>query len=109
MRPREAILQISDAMNAAIIGQQDVVERSLIALLADGHVLMEGLPGVAKTRSREKSRPSAYGNFDGAEDLYGAFASPESWNGSALARAFRQRSGASSAAAPVPFLPPLNP
>ena len=51
MRPREAILQISDAMNAAIIGQQDVVERLLIALLADGHVLMEGLPGVAKTRS----------------------------------------------------------
>ena len=38
-------------MNAAIIGQQDVVERLLIALLADGHVLMEGLPGVAKTRS----------------------------------------------------------
>jgi MoxR-like ATPase len=51
MSPREAILQISDAMNAAIIGQQDVVERLLIALLADGHVLMEGLPGVAKTRS----------------------------------------------------------
>ena len=42
MSPREAILQISDAMNAAIIGQQDVVERLLIALLADGHVLMEG-------------------------------------------------------------------
>ena len=38
-------------MNAAIIGQQDVVERLLIALLADGHVLMEGLPGVGKTRS----------------------------------------------------------
>jgi MoxR-like ATPase len=28
-----------------------VVERLLIAFLADGHVLMEGLPGVAKTRS----------------------------------------------------------
>lgn len=38
-------------MNAAIIGQETVVERLLIALLADGHVLMEGLPGVAKTRS----------------------------------------------------------
>jgi hypothetical protein len=41
--------------------------------------------------------------------LYGASAAPESWKGSTLARAFRQRSGASSAAAPVPFLPPLNP
>lgn len=38
-------------MNAAIIGQEDVVERLLIAFLANGHVLMEGLPGVAKTRS----------------------------------------------------------
>jgi len=41
--------------------------------------------------------------------LYGASAAPESWKGSALARAFRHRSGASSAAGPVPFLPPLNP
>lgn len=51
MHAREAFNQISAAMNAAIIGQETVVERLLIALLADGHVLMEGLPGVAKTRS----------------------------------------------------------
>ncbi|WP_417746115.1 AAA family ATPase [Rosistilla oblonga] len=51
MEPREAILKISAAMNAAVIGQQEVVERILIALLADGHVLMEGFPGTAKTRS----------------------------------------------------------
>jgi len=51
MTPREAIQQIAAAMNAAIIGQQTVVERLLIACLADGHVLMEGPPGVAKTRS----------------------------------------------------------
>jgi len=38
-------------MNAAIIGQEAVVERLLIAFLADGRVLMESLPGVAKTRS----------------------------------------------------------
>ena len=38
-------------MNDAIIGQQTVVERLLIALLANGNVLMEGLPGTAKTRS----------------------------------------------------------
>jgi len=38
-------------MNAAVLGQEDVVERLMIALLADGHVLMEGLPGTAKTRS----------------------------------------------------------
>lgn len=51
MNPQEAFKQISKEMNAAIIGQEDVVERLLIAFLADGHVLMEGLPGVAKTRS----------------------------------------------------------
>ncbi len=51
MEPREAILKISEAMNATVIGQQQVVERMLIALLANGHVLMEGLPGTAKTRS----------------------------------------------------------
>lgn len=51
MEPRDSILNISQAMNAAVIGQQEVVERILIALLANGHVLMEGLPGTAKTRS----------------------------------------------------------
>ena len=51
MNTRESILKIIEAMNAAIIGQETVVERLLIAFLADGHVLMEGLPGTAKTRS----------------------------------------------------------
>ncbi|TWU10464.1 AAA family ATPase [Allorhodopirellula heiligendammensis] len=48
---RDSILKISAAMNAAIIGQETVVERLLIALLTGGNVLMEGLPGTAKTRS----------------------------------------------------------
>ncbi len=51
MTPHESISRISDAMNAAVIGQSTVVERLLIALLAGGNVLMEGLPGTAKTRS----------------------------------------------------------
>ena len=51
MTPRDAFQNISTAMNAAVIGQETVVERLLIAFLANGHVLMEGLPGVAKTRS----------------------------------------------------------
>ncbi len=49
--PHESILRISAALNAAVLGQQTVVERLLIALLANGNVLMEGLPGTAKTRS----------------------------------------------------------
>lgn len=51
MNTRSAFQDIATAMNAAIIGQERVVELLLIAFLADGHVLMEGLPGVAKTRS----------------------------------------------------------
>ncbi len=51
MTPREAFQHIAAVMNTAIIGQEAVVELLLIAFLADGHVLMEGLPGVAKTRS----------------------------------------------------------
>jgi len=38
----------------AIIGQEHVIEQLLIALLANGHVLMEGLPGLAKTRTIKK-------------------------------------------------------
>jgi MoxR-like ATPase len=38
-------------MRQAIIGQERVIERLLIALLADGNVVVEGLPGVAKTRA----------------------------------------------------------
>ena len=51
MSLRESFLQIQRSLEQAIIGQETVVERLLIALLADGHVLMEGLPGTAKTRS----------------------------------------------------------
>ena len=48
---REPIQAITDAMNRSVIGQEVVVERLVIALLTNGHVLMEGLPGTAKTRS----------------------------------------------------------
>ena len=33
----------------AVIGQDAVIERMLVALLANGHVLLEGMPGLAKT------------------------------------------------------------
>lgn len=40
---------IRDEMNKVLVGQSYLVERLLIALLADGHILLEGLPGLAKT------------------------------------------------------------
>jgi MoxR-like ATPase len=48
---RAAFADLRARMGQAIIGQERVVERLLIALLADGNVLVEGLPGVAKTRA----------------------------------------------------------
>lgn len=38
-------------MNARIVGQARFVERLLLALFADGHVLLEGAPGLAKTKA----------------------------------------------------------
>ena len=51
MLPREQILELKDSVSRSIIGQEHVVERLLLALLANGNVLMEGLPGLAKTRA----------------------------------------------------------
>jgi MoxR-like ATPase len=48
---RDSIIEIESRMADSIIGQQTVIERLMIALLANGNVLMEGLPGTAKTRS----------------------------------------------------------
>ena len=36
-------------LGKAVIGQDAVIERLLVALLANGHVLLEGMPGLAKT------------------------------------------------------------
>ncbi|MRX28508.1 AAA domain-containing protein [Kangiella sp. HZ709] len=44
-------------LSSRIIGQKDLVHKILIALLADGHLLVEGAPGLAKTRAiKELSR-----------------------------------------------------
>ncbi len=43
--------KLRDYINAQIIGQERLVDRLLIALLADGHLLVEGAPGLAKTKA----------------------------------------------------------
>jgi MoxR-like ATPase len=48
---RAAFLRTRDYLSAQIIGQEALVEGLLIALLADGHLLVEGPPGLAKTRA----------------------------------------------------------
>ena len=46
---KEWAARIRGEVQKAIIGQDEVIERLLVALLANGHVLLEGLPGLAKT------------------------------------------------------------
>ena len=48
-RLHEAFRALSDRLSETIVGQQALIERLLIALLADGHLLVEGAPGLAKT------------------------------------------------------------
>ena len=51
MNARADIETLIDRMGDAIIGQRDVIERLVIGLLANGNLLVEGLPGLAKTRA----------------------------------------------------------
>ena len=46
-----------------IVGQQDLIHKLLIALLADGHLLVEGAPGLAKTRAIKQMAEGIEGDF----------------------------------------------
>lgn len=46
-----AISQLREYIGQQILGQSTLVDRLIIALLADGHLLVEGAPGLAKTRA----------------------------------------------------------
>lgn len=48
---RAGLQQLKAFISRNIIGQDELVERMLVALLADGHILVEGAPGLAKTRA----------------------------------------------------------
>ncbi|MGJ9402315.1 AAA family ATPase [Arthrobacter sp. KK5.5] len=49
VRARQALLDVRGEVAKAVVGQDATVTGLLIALLAQGHVLLEGVPGVAKT------------------------------------------------------------
>ncbi len=51
MTALDSINDLKERMSRSIIGQQQVVERLLMGLLANGNLLVEGLPGLAKTRA----------------------------------------------------------
>ncbi len=51
MSARDELLRLKAQMGESIVGQEKMIERLLLGLLADGHLLVEGLPGLAKTRA----------------------------------------------------------
>ena len=58
-----AFLELRERLKQDILGQQTLVERLLLALLADGHLLVEGAPGLAKTRAVKMLGETIEGDF----------------------------------------------
>ena len=51
-------------INKVIVGQQPMIERLLIGLLGSGHVLLEGVPGLAKTLAIKTLSQAIKGDFN---------------------------------------------
>ena len=51
MSSHESILKLREKMSTSIIGQEKLIDRLVLVLLANGNLLLEGLPGLAKTRA----------------------------------------------------------
>jgi MoxR-like ATPase len=63
LQPRAAVDALRAHMAQALVAQDRLVERLLIGLLAGGHVLLEGAPGLAKTRAVKRLAAGLEGGF----------------------------------------------
>ncbi|MFT6030446.1 MAG: MoxR-like ATPase [Oleiphilaceae bacterium] len=63
MDSSKAFNDLKKSLSQTIIGQSHLVDRLLIALLADGHLLVEGAPGLAKTKAIKELADRIEGNF----------------------------------------------
>jgi len=63
MLEKEAIDQLQTHINQKIVGQTHLVQSMIIALLADGHLLVEGAPGLAKTTAIKELSLGIEGDF----------------------------------------------
>lgn len=59
----ETFNSLQQHLNHQVIGQSALVEQLLVALLADGHILVEGPPGLAKTRAVKSLADCIEGDF----------------------------------------------
>ncbi|MDP4694075.1 MAG: AAA family ATPase, partial [Opitutales bacterium] len=68
----ETLQNIRKEVGKVVVGQEALVERLLLALLCNGHVLLEGVPGVAKTltvNSLAKAIHAGFGRIQFTPDL----------------------------------------
>jgi MoxR-like ATPase len=63
MQHRAQIQELEKWLSSRIIGQEKLVNRLLMALLADGHLLVEGAPGLAKTKAIKELAEGVEGEF----------------------------------------------
>ncbi|ROS05001.1 MoxR-like ATPase [Sinobacterium caligoides] len=61
--PQDALKQLTQQLSREVIGQPKLVQRLIMALLADGHLLVEGAPGLAKTRAIKSLSDCLEGSF----------------------------------------------
>lgn len=59
----ESFVQLQDYLNSQVVGQHALTTNLLIALIADGHILVEGPPGLAKTRAINALSKGIEGDF----------------------------------------------
>jgi len=57
------ITRINDELSKVIVGQQTMIERLMIGLLSNGHILLEGVPGLAKTLAIKSLAQSIHADF----------------------------------------------
>lgn len=62
-RESQSIYRLSNEINKKVIGQEKMVESLLIGLLSNGHVLLEGVPGLAKTLAIKTLAEAVSGSF----------------------------------------------
>ncbi len=63
MKLQDKFQKLQDNLSQQIIGQQGLIQRLMVALLADGHLIVEGAPGLAKTRAINALSKGIEGNF----------------------------------------------
>ncbi len=61
--PHESIKAIADQLRLGLVGHENFIERLLIAVLSGGHMLVEGPPGLAKTRAVKWLSEAIEGSF----------------------------------------------